>query len=233
MFALAFIGASYPIPSSSFQQVDATHWTLDVCAAVRPDYSSLKEAALLLASPSALPAPVAAAGAPPPVALGLGLFVRCGDMPASDPWLYRGCVHAGRPSEVVSLSWPTRPDTAGEPFPAVPGVTPMVGVSVEPLSDLLERGEAAGCGLGSQLQVARAVALDLSTYLASFVKDASGGGGAAIVLPPGAVDAWLARWEQKFTRDPDWVLRRASELIPPPPTTAPPRLGWRGGGAGG
>jgi hypothetical protein len=224
MFALAFIGASYPIPSSSFQQVDPTHWTLDVCA-VQPNYSALKEACLLLGSPTALPSPGTPNG--PPAPLALGLYIRCGDNPNCDPWLYRGCVHAARPSEVVSLQWPTRPGSVGEAFASGPGVA-LLGVSIEPLADL-EAKETAR--LGEQLQLGRAVALDLSAYLGSFAKTVNGG--EAIVVPPGALDTWLERWESKYKRDPDFVLRKARELIPLPIAALPAPRGSSGGGGGG
>jgi protein Hikeshi len=215
MFALAFVGNSYPIPASSFQQVDPTHWVLDVCTAVGPDYSQLKEAALLLAAPGCLPSASAA----------LGLYVACGHAGANNPcWLYRGCVHAGRPSEVVPLSWPTRPDSAGDPFPPGPGVA-QVGVALEPKAELEARETSR---LGEQLAFGRAVALDLAAYLSSFAKTVpapssvggvggGGGGGEVLALPPGAIDGWLAKWEARYRRDPDFVLRRARELLPPPP----------------
>jgi hypothetical protein len=237
MFALAFVGASFPIPSASFQQVGPARWTLDVCSVVQTGYDALREAVLLLASPQALPAPGAPGG--PAAPLALGLYVRCGDSPATDPWLYRGCVHAGRPTEVVSLQWPSRPDTAGERFAPAPG-TALLGVAVEPLAELEARESTR---LGAQLQLARAVAMDLSSYLTSFAKTIGGGGGGGgggseevIALPPGAVDAWLARWEAKYRRDPDFVLRRARELIPPALLEAPPpppRGGSTGGGGWG
>jgi hypothetical protein len=206
MFALAFVGASYPIPSSSFQQADPTHWVLDVCTAVAPDYTALKEAAVMLSSPGALPSADAA----------LGVYVRCGEQGADAPWSYRGCVHAGRPSEVVPLQWPCKLGTAGEFFPPGPGVA-QVGVALEAAGDLSRR---EGARLGEQLGFARAVATDLAAYLSSFAKATPSG--EVLALPPGAVDAWLARWEARYRREPDYVLRRARELLPPPPPRALP-----------
>lgn len=95
-----------------------------------------------------------------------------------------------------------------------------MGVALEPLGELEARETSR---LGEQLAFGRAVALDLAAYLSSFAKSVpgvSGGGGEVLALPPGAVDAWLAKWEAKFRRDPDWVLRRAQALLPAPP---PPR----------
>lgn len=61
---------------------------LDVVASVSPEYWELKEAALFLSTPGALPADAA-----------LGLYVRAG----ASEWLYCGCVHAGHPSEAMPL----------------------------------------------------------------------------------------------------------------------------------
>jgi len=182
----------------------------------------------MLASPRALPSAGAA----------LGVYVRCGGGGGGGggrgaaehggaPWLYRGCVHAGRPTEVVALQCPLRPDTAGEPYPPGPGVA-QVGVALEAASDLALR---EGARLGEQVALARAVAADLAAHLSPFAKTSPSG--EVLALPHGAVDAWLARWESKYRRDPDLVLRRARELLPPAapalPLPAPPGANFRGG----
>lgn len=82
---------------------------LDVCTAVRPDYWELKEVSLFLA------APIDASAA-------VGLYVKAG----GSEWLYRGCVHNGRPSEVMPLQWPLT--DGGEPVAPQPGVV-QIGVS--------------------------------------------------------------------------------------------------------
>lgn len=61
---------------------------LDVCSTVNPNYWDLKEIALFLTAPNTLDA-----------ASALGVYVKCG----SSDWIYRGCVHAGHPSEVMPL----------------------------------------------------------------------------------------------------------------------------------
>jgi hypothetical protein len=88
LFGTFFVGNSFPITSANLTQVDPTHWVLDVCSLVRPDYWELKEVALFLLTPNSLD-PAAA----------LGLYVKAGP----SEWLYRGCVHNGHPSEVMPL----------------------------------------------------------------------------------------------------------------------------------
>jgi len=95
---------------------------LDVCAAVRPDYWELKEVSLFLA------APIDAAAA-------VGLYVKTG----AGGWAYRGCVHNGRPSEVMPLQWPMR--EGGEPVAPQPGAV-QIGVRA-----LAVRGLALAVGV--------------------------------------------------------------------------------------
>ena len=42
MFGVVFLGHSRPITAEAFQQVDPTHWVLDV-ASLAPNYADLKE----------------------------------------------------------------------------------------------------------------------------------------------------------------------------------------------
>lgn len=88
LFAVFFVGQSFPIPAAAFAQLTPTHWVLDVCNTVKHAYWELKEVALFLQVPNSLDP-----------SLALGLYVKSGD---SD-WQYRGAVHNGHPSEVMPL----------------------------------------------------------------------------------------------------------------------------------
>jgi hypothetical protein len=171
MFGLLFVGASYPIPAASLQQVDATHWVLDVCATVRPDYAALRDVALFLTAPI-------------DPSLALGLYVRAGGPDGA--WLYRGCVHNGRPSDVVPLAWPL--DGADNGADGGGGGVVMgggfagggaasggaqVGISVEPAAELAAR---EGARLGDKLDYARRVGLDLVHFMQSFPTQSVPGG---------------------------------------------------------
>jgi hypothetical protein len=114
---VCFPGHSYPITAEHWARVDETHWVLDVCTMVRPQYWEVKEVReaaeqLAAARPewrhTALTTMAARSPqvtlflcAPNTLApdLALGLYVKCGD----SQWLYRGCVHAGHPSEAMPL----------------------------------------------------------------------------------------------------------------------------------
>lgn len=146
MFGLCFLGASYPIPASGLQQVDATHYVLDVCSVVKPDYSELKEVALFLTSP------------PPDPSMAVALYVRSGQ----SEWLYRGAVHAGHPSDALPLQWPRGAD--GELAAPGPGAA-QVGVSLEPIADVAGK---EGSRLGDKLDYSRRVAGDFVRFMQSY-----------------------------------------------------------------
>ncbi|KAI8465157.1 MAG: hypothetical protein J3K34DRAFT_437891 [Monoraphidium minutum] len=188
MFGLMFVGASYPIPAASLQQVDPTHWVLDVCTTVRPDYWELKEVALFLAGPI-------------DAAAGVGLYVKAG----GSEWIYRGGVHNGHPSDVMPLQWPSR--ESGEPYPPQPGGV-QIGVSVEPLSDLSAK---EGSRLGAKMDYARRVGLDLVRFMQSYPTQVVNGG-EVMLVPPNVMNLWLNKFQAKFRRDPDFLTRQSDNF---------------------
>ena len=96
----------------AFVRLDTTHWLLDVCTAVHPDYTRLREVSLFLTQPGVLE---------PGMALGLYLSIGGAD------WQYRGFVSSERPSESMPLKWPPP-----SPMTAIgPGVV-HVGIALEP-----------------------------------------------------------------------------------------------------
>jgi protein Hikeshi len=94
-FAVCFIGHSYPIPGDFFTAAGPAQVVLDVVTSVTPQFWNLKEVALFLTTPNALDQ-----------SLALGLYVKI----ANGDWQYRGCVHAGHPSEAMPLVWPDIPE---------------------------------------------------------------------------------------------------------------------------
>lgn len=187
LFGCFFVGHSYPIPQTHFTAVDPTHWVLDVGSLVKQEHEDLKEVALFLLAPGGLDP-----------SLALGLYVKCG----SSDWLYRGCVHAGHPSEVMPLQWPAPPELGQRVLPG-PGFV-QLGVSVEPLADVSAK---EGSRLGDKLQFAKRVGIDLYRYLESFATQATGG---SILIPTNALDKWWERFVRRC-RDPDFIAPRQDE----------------------
>lgn len=182
LFGIMFVGHSYPIFEHQLQRVDATHWVLDVCTMVAPNYWDLKEISMFLTQPNSLDPNVA-----------LGLYVRT----AGSEWLYRGCCHNGHPNDVMPLQWPL-PETG--PVPPGPGAI-QIGVSVEPGAEIINK---EGSKLGSREDFAKRVGMDLFRFMESFQTKAMGD---HIVVPANVLDRWFTRFSEKFRRDPDFLTR--------------------------
>lgn len=187
LFGVCFVGNSFPIPDQNFMRVDPTHWVLDICTAVTPNVLALKEVALFLATPGALPPDAA-----------LGVYIKVG---VTD-WEYRGCVHAGHPSDVMPLQWPQEALNGLAPGPGVV----QLGVSLEPVVDLAAK---EGSKLGAREDFAKRVGLDLYRYLESFQSQRSGD---ALIIPGDALDRWFKKFSDKFRRDPDFLTREKEKF---------------------
>uniref|UniRef100_A0A7S0UKF1 Hikeshi-like C-terminal domain-containing protein n=1 Tax=Polytomella parva TaxID=51329 RepID=A0A7S0UKF1_9CHLO len=192
-FGVFFSGASYPIFSSSCTQIDASHWVLDVCTSVAPNYWDLKEVSLFLTAPGALEAAAAAIGGGG-AEVGLALYSRA----ATGDWAFRGAVHSGCPSAVMLTQWPLSDSDLPPPGPGVV----QIGISLEPLASVLSQ---LGTQIGSKEDFARKVATDLFRFLQSFQTVQMGD---RIVAPANALDRWFVRFQEKFRKDPDFLTRR-------------------------
>ncbi|DBB14244.1 hypothetical protein WJX82_010352 [Trebouxia sp. C0006] len=180
-FGICFIGKSFPIADHSFVRVDPSHWVFDV-SSVTPNYRELQEVSLFLAQSGTLDP-----------SLALGLYISIGGA----EWQYRGYVSNSQPSEVMPLQWPEQ----DQPLTVGPG-TIHLGVSLEPQAEIVQK---EGTKLASRQDFAKQVALDLFRYMESFN---SGSSGDTLVLPSNVLERWFSRFEDKFRRDPDFLVRR-------------------------
>jgi len=181
-FGVCFIGKSYPISDSSFVQVDPSHWVFDV-STVTPNYRQLQEVSLFLLQPNTLDP-----------SLALGLYISIGGA----EWQYRGYVSSTQPSEVMPLSWPEQE----QPLTVGPG-TIQLGVSLESQAEVVQK---EGTKLAGRHEFAKRVAMDLYRYMESF--NAGTAGGDQLVLPSNVLERWFTRFEDRFRRDPDFLVRR-------------------------
>ena len=218
-FGVLFPGtpAGFPILSSAFTAASPTHFTLDVAAALGPAAApAARDVVLFLASPGALP---------PGSALGLYVASPTG----GGGWEFRGCVHEGRPSEVLPLSWPAPVGAAAAAAaaaavvpgafaalpPPPPGSAPgsaVLGVALEPLAEAVAK---EGARSAARAEFGRAVGRDAFRFLESFAAAGAAAGAAAmadgepgLLIPASAVDRWYARFCDRLARDPDWLTRR-------------------------
>lgn len=188
MFSLCFLGSSFPIPSTSFTQVDATHSALDCFTALGPaPLAKLKDVCLFLNAPNTI-SPDAA----------LALYIKLGD---SD-WAYRGCVHGAQPSSAMSLSWPISEDQ--QSIPLVPSAA-MIGIALEPLADCMAK---EGSSLGSKEEFARRVGMDLFRFMESFQTVQMGD---QLVVPSNVLDRWFTKFQHRFRSDPNFLTRATTK----------------------
>jgi protein Hikeshi len=230
-FSVVFVGASTPIPGTSFQQIDATHWAsnitlrlhlfcriiqtssspssptlhtqvLDVAPLAGASIINLKEVAFFLLQPNSLP---------PDTALSLYVSNNGTD------WSFRGFISNTHPSEVSPLSWPphwTQPSTT---LPSSLDTTttnsndmshPQIGIILEPLA---HASSLQSSKIGAREDFAKRVGLDLFNFMQSF-----GGvqnvGGDHLLVPTNVLDSWFRRLSNKLERDPDF-LTRSKELV--------------------
>ena len=235
-FGILFTGSKvgYPILSTALTQTGPTQWVLDLrslagsagttaAATVEELQQALAvtDVTLFLSAPGALPA-----GA------GLALYVAVIRSPGEAPsWEYRGCVAEGKPSDAFPLGFPLGGSGSGSssststppsllPLSLLPTATAaataatspaaasaLVGVSLEPALELSSRESSS---VASRLEFGRRVGLDLFRFAQSFAPaaDPAAAAAGAAVLPPGALDAWWRKFELKFRKDPEFLLRR-------------------------
>jgi hypothetical protein len=163
LFGIIFVRRSFVISSDRFTQVDATHWVLDLAALVGPAFVDVRDVCLFVPDGGLLPPDA-----------GLSLHVRAG---AGD-WEYRGCVSNATPSDVFPTAWPL-----GEGAP----LSAFVGVTVEPLAELLNREATA---VASRREYAKRVALDLFRFMQSFPSSPRGD---TLLVPSNVLELWLRK----------------------------------------
>lgn len=187
LFGVNFVGNSFPVFEPALTRVDQTHWVLDVCTSVLHNYWELKELMVFLVQPGMLPPDMA-----------LGVYVKTG----LSEWVYRGCVHAGHPSEVMPIQWP-QPDSG--PVPPGPGAA-QIGISIEPGAEIIHK---EGSKVGAKEDFAKRVGMDLFRYMESFQTQAMGD---HIIVPANVLDRWFIKFSDKFRRDPDFLTRDTNKL---------------------
>lgn len=167
------------ITSDGFQQTDATHWTLDVGALAGAAWHACRDVCLFLAP-----------GAVLPDGAGLAVHVQSG----SSAWEFRGYISNAQPSEVLPTAWPRESDGSR-------GAGAVLGLTLEPLLELANREATA---VASRAEFARRVAVDAFRFIASFPVTADQ---QSVVVPANALALWLAKFEHRFSQDPDYLLR--------------------------
>lgn len=123
-------------------------------------------------------------------------------IPPHTGWELLGAVDASCPSSILRTGWPE--DEFGSTAP-----TAQLGVSIEPL-DVIQNLRAAGAITArageDRRHFALQVAKDLYRFMTSF-SQTHAANPEMMVIPTNILDRWIQRFESKYARDPNFVLR--------------------------
>mmetsp|Transcript_20055 Transcript_20055/g.29650 ORF Transcript_20055/g.29650 Transcript_20055/m.29650 type:complete len:188 (+) Transcript_20055:191-754(+) len=135
---------------------------------------------------------------PIPPGFGAALYF---SIPPFSQWEYLGAIEPSNPSAILRTGWMT--DEAIKQCPVV-----QLGVSIESL-DAINNLKVVGSKEGDRKHFALQVARDLFRYIASFSKTQGSGSEELLIAPANILDRWIARFESKYARDPNFVLKTA------------------------
>ena len=177
---------------TNFQQIEPTKWMAELA---QP--GSVPEVAFFLL-PSAL--------AQMPEGSGAVLYYAVA--PHYALWNLVGTLTRDSPSGVFRTGWPTNEQVVASPVL-------RLGVAVES-RDVVENLQSAKCANSAQsrLRWGRRVAQDLYHYLQSYARPAAAAAAATagraeefLVMPVNVLDRWMQRFEAKYKRDPNFLLK--------------------------
>lgn len=191
-YAVGGMAAPAPAPSplglllpgrpirTDFIQVTPTRWVINVEAP-----GTVTDLGLFALPGNALPP-----GA------GLAFFW---SLPPHTEWVALGAsVGAGSQSAIFRTGWPSTPSIAAAPLV-------QIGVSIEAADTAASLGVAAASDKG----LAALLAADIGNFLGSFAT-VDPVHGERLLVPPGALQAWLKRIEEKTRSDPNLHFLRRS-----------------------
>jgi hypothetical protein len=113
-----------------------------------------------------------------------------------------GSISPVRPSAIFRTGWGLNDSVVA--MNQQSGVTVTLGVSVEPLANIENVRES---GDDNRLYVAKQIATDLFTFMQSFDTGAVGN---MMTVPTNIFDRWMARFEARFRRDPNFFMKTES-----------------------
>jgi hypothetical protein len=114
-----------------------------------------------------------------------------------------GILHAGKPSPVFRTGWTTKPEMYAEPVV-------RLALVVEPISNIADAAAALSSGETERLAFLPLIARDFYKFVQSFAQATPYG--EKVVLPVDAVDKWMARFEEKYRHDPNFLLKPSSAV---------------------
>lgn len=126
-----------------------------------------------------------------------GLAVYFSTPPYQD-WQFLTALSNSKPSVIVNAGWSLNPDVCGSP-------SIRLGVSIEPAVELLPKLETLELP-DFRRDFARKIALNLFRFIESFSQGSSRDGN-FLRCPQDVLDRWLVRFDEKYKRDPNFILK--------------------------
>lgn len=129
-----------------------------------------------------------------------------GQAPPSTGFELLGSLTLAHPSGVFATGWSEHEQllevsSSGQP------VYVTIGIALEPLSNIQNVVSSSSDKLNRRLIVAQKIALDLFTFMQSFDTGAAAAGN-MMVVPKNIFDRWFQRFEARFRRDPNFMMRK-------------------------
>lgn len=113
-------------------------------------------------------------------------------------WQFLTAVSNAKPSVITTTGWPLNP--AINECKII-----RVGISLEPASDILPKMETLQM-VDFRRDFARKIALNLFRFIESFSTGGSGRDAQFLRCPQDVLDRWLIRFDEKYKRDPNFIL---------------------------
>lgn len=187
-FGVLLLGQSAPLGPESFTQVSQYSYALELSGPLGQSIEHAREVALFITSSSAIPAHSA-----------LCLYVSAG----SSDWEFRGFVDPScKPSDSFALAFPRDPVHNCIVPPC------CLGVQIEALVDAQQK---EGKTHVSRQDWAHRVGLDLFRFMESYQRS-NADSSDCMVVPADCFDRWWRRFEHKYSKDPNFLLRDSNSL---------------------
>ncbi|CAM9091257.1 unnamed protein product [Ascophyllum nodosum] len=117
---------------------------------------------------------------------------------AFEHWEVLGAVAAAKPSGVFRTGWSTNEQIQNC------GVA-QLGVSIE-TEDVVTNLRLGAGGVQDRKEFAKKIAKDLFQFMSSFSQNTHAGP-EVMVVPTNVLDRWITRFESKYSRDPNFMLK--------------------------
>lgn len=133
-----------------------------------------------------------------PVPHGYGAILYYALPPYFNHWEIIGSISPEKPSGSFRTGWTT---TKSEEISGCPVV--QLGVSLEPLETIANLSLTYS-GVEERFEFAHKIALDLFRYMTSFSQSSQPG---MMLVPNNVFDSWMKRFEDKYQRDPNFMMK--------------------------